>query len=217
MATVCGGSLALMDAGVPIKSHVAGLSVGLVTENNSSDYMSDVGKYALLTDILGMEDHYGDMDFKVAGTLNGITGVQLDVKLPGVPVSVLGEAVYRALDGRTKVLEVMNACIPKPLKIKASAMAVRKLPLKESQRSLIVGPGGITMRRIEGSTGAVISFPPKDEVYSPCFHDSEPLLTPLYYLLNTRKISLRLQRTTMFSFMHPLRTRLRKLRSRSKT
>jgi polyribonucleotide nucleotidyltransferase len=95
MATVCGGSLALMDAGVPIKGHVAGISMGLVTQNNSSDYKSDVGNYAVLTDILGMEDHYGDMDFKVAGTANGITGVQLDVKLPGVPVDILCKAIVQ--------------------------------------------------------------------------------------------------------------------------
>ena len=98
MATVCGASLALMDAGVPIKSHVAGISIGLVTEKNGPDPNADVGSYRVVTDILGMEDHFGDMDFKVAGTKNGLTAVQMDVKLPGIPVEILIEATEAAVN-----------------------------------------------------------------------------------------------------------------------
>jgi polyribonucleotide nucleotidyltransferase len=133
MATVCGASLALMDAGVPIASPVAGISVGLVTPPEfkrgdkvrlrvgmSGDPLAlrasrwkcvcVIAQYVLLTDILGMEDHFGDMDFKVAGTHDGITAVQLDIKLDGVPLEVLAQGVYRARAAREVILDAMNKC-----------------------------------------------------------------------------------------------------------
>src|SRR5208283_2595693 len=93
MASVCGGCLSLMDAGVPIKSPVAGISVGLVTEYDDQDNLK---RYLTLTDILGAEDHYGDMDFKLSGTREGVTGFQLDLKLGGIPLSIMNEAVDQA-------------------------------------------------------------------------------------------------------------------------
>jgi polyribonucleotide nucleotidyltransferase len=154
MATVCGGALALLDAEVPIKALVAGISCGLVTENNGFDYRQDVGKYAVCTDILGMEDYYGDMDFKMAGTRDGITAVQLDVKTPGVPVEILAEAVLANRLARGKVLDVMEAAvaenkIKKDGKSKDSKLFVAKVPIKRGQRGIIIGPGGSVLKKLE--------------------------------------------------------------------
>src|SRR3989441_4346418 len=111
MASVCAGTLALMDAGVPVKMPVAGISVGLVTEFGDDRQLK---RYELLTDIIGSEDHFGDMDGKLCGTDTGVTGFQLDLKLPGLPLHIMTEAVYRARDARMKILEVMNAALAAP-------------------------------------------------------------------------------------------------------
>ena len=111
MASVCAGMLALMDAGVPIKTPVAGISVGLVTENGES---GNLKRYKLLTDIIGSEDHFGDMDFKLCGTRDGVTGFQLDLKLPGVSHKIMAEAIHRAKDARTKILGIMAEALDKP-------------------------------------------------------------------------------------------------------
>src|SRR5690348_13070120 len=110
MASVCGGMLALMDAGVPIKDVVAGISVGLVTEYDGNQ----LKRYELLTDIIGSEDHFGDMDFKLCGTDKGVTGYQLDLKLPGISLKILGEAIQRAKEARSKILEIMRGALGKP-------------------------------------------------------------------------------------------------------
>ena len=110
MASVCAGVLALMDAGVPISKPVAGISCGLVTEF-SGDVIS---RYTLLTDIIGSEDYFGDMDFKLCGTESGITGFQLDLKLAGIPLKLMEEAIYRARDARFEVLKVMNLALDAP-------------------------------------------------------------------------------------------------------
>ena len=102
MASVCGGMLALMDAGVPVKTPVAGISVGLVTEHGEDRQLK---RYELLTDIIGSEDHFGDMDFKLCGTDAGVTGYQLDLKLPGISHKIMAEAIQRAKEARTKILE----------------------------------------------------------------------------------------------------------------
>ena len=102
MATVCGGSLALMDAGVPLKSPCAGIAMGLVVEGD---------KYAILTDIAGAEDHYGDMDFKVAGTRQGITALQMDIKVGGVSISMMREALEQARKARFQILDIMDPTI----------------------------------------------------------------------------------------------------------
>src|SRR5438132_892409 len=111
MASVCGGMLALMDAGVPVKGTVAGISVGLVPEHGEDRQLK---RYELLTGIIGSEDHFGDMDFKLCGTDNGITGYQLDLKLPGVSHKIMAEAIMRAKEARTKILEVMRGALDKP-------------------------------------------------------------------------------------------------------
>ena len=116
MASVCGGTLALLDAGVPIKGSAAGISIGLITaenidqiETNKNSHFDELDDFVLLTDILGNEDHYGDMDFKIAGTKNGITAAQLDVKLPrGIPIQIIEKALGRARKGRMVLLEHMS-------------------------------------------------------------------------------------------------------------
>src|ERR1051326_7348268 len=111
MASVCGGMLALMDAGVPIQTPVAGISVGLVTEYGEDRQLK---RYELLTDIIGSEDHFGDMDFKLCGTDHGVTGFQLDLKLPGVSHKIMAEAIQKAKEARTKILEIMRGVIDQP-------------------------------------------------------------------------------------------------------
>src|SRR5881397_3581416 len=110
MASVCGGMLALMDAGVPVKDVVAGISVGLVTEYDNDQ----LKRYELLTDIIGSEDHFGDMDFKLCGTAKGVTGYQLDLKLPGISHKIMAEAIERAKEARTKILDIMRSALDKP-------------------------------------------------------------------------------------------------------
>ena len=109
MASVCGGSLALMDAGVPISKHVAGISTGLVTQMDDD---GNIEKYVVLTDIIGAEDHFGDMDFKVCGTRDGVTGFQLDLKIQGLPFSIAKEAVKQVTEARLKILSSMEECLP---------------------------------------------------------------------------------------------------------
>jgi polyribonucleotide nucleotidyltransferase len=140
MATVCGSSLALMDAGVPIKTAVAGISIGLVQEDN---------RYELLTDILGDEDHYGDMDCKVAGTEKGITAIQLDLKIKGLGLDILSQAFNKARDARMKILEVMNKTIPKA-RSEISKYAPKNIVFSVPKEKIgeVIGPGGKTIRKI---------------------------------------------------------------------
>src|SRR6201982_2573152 len=105
MATICGATMALMDAGVPISAPVSGVAMGLVKEGD---------KYAILTDIAGAEDHYGDMDFKVAGTRQGITGMQMDIKVPNITTTIMKEAMEQARRGRLFILDKMYEAMPKP-------------------------------------------------------------------------------------------------------
>jgi len=149
MATVCASSLALMDAGVPIKAAVAGIAIGLVREGD---------KYKILTDIAGLEDHYGDMDFKVAGTSEGITAVQVDVKLKqGITLGIIEEALSRAKAAREEVLGKMNAAILKP-KEDLSEYAPRITTFKISIDRIrdLIGPGGKNIRKIINDTGVTI-------------------------------------------------------------
>ena len=113
MASICGGCLSLMDAGVPIVAPVAGISCGLITENDASGAIS---RWVTITDILGEEDHFGDMDFKVAGTTEGITGFQLDLKINGLPLEIAKKAIFQARDARIEILRKMLAAIPEPRK-----------------------------------------------------------------------------------------------------
>ncbi|HEX4607591.1 MAG TPA: polyribonucleotide nucleotidyltransferase [Urbifossiella sp.] len=148
MASVCGGTLALMDAGVPIKRPVAGISVGLVMEKDN---------HVLITDIQGDEDHYGDMDFKVAGTQKGVTGIQLDIKLDGIPDDIVRGALEQAREARLAILKNMLGALPAPRK-EISPFAPRIVSLKINPELIgkLIGPGGKMIRSIQEETGAKI-------------------------------------------------------------
>ena len=149
MATVCGGSLALMDAGVPIKEPVAGIAMGLAVESHE--------KFYVLSDILGDEDHSGDMDFKVAGTYDGVTAVQMDIKIPSVSKEIMHKALAQAKDGRRKILEIMKATLAAP-RAEMSQWAPRIVSIKIPVDKIrdVIGPGGKVIRSIIEQTGATI-------------------------------------------------------------
>jgi polyribonucleotide nucleotidyltransferase len=152
MGSVCGSTLALMDGGVPITSPVAGIASGLMLRNAKS--ASGGLKYKVLTDIQGPEDHHGDMDFKVAGTKNGVTAVQMDVKVDGIPIPVLEEAFEKAKAARLRILEVMEAEIKEPRKdISPNAPKILSLKIKIDQIGLVIGTGGKTINEIRDTTG----------------------------------------------------------------
>lgn len=145
MGSVCGSSLALMDGGVPIKRAVAGIASGVMMQN---------GKYALLTDIQGPEDEFGDMDFKVAGTTEGVTAIQMDVKVEGIPIEILAEALEKAKEARLSILEVMTAEISAPReKISPRAPEIITLTILPEQIGLVIGGGGKTINGIKEETG----------------------------------------------------------------
>ncbi len=150
MATVCGGCLSLMDAGVPIKKPVAGIAMGLVLEGN---------RYAILSDIAGAEDHYGDMDFKVTGTADGITALQMDIKIAGINAMILQEALEQARKGRLHILEAMSKALTEPRE-ELSEYAPRIITLKIHPDKIrdVIGKGGATIRSITEETGAKIDI-----------------------------------------------------------
>jgi len=156
MASVCGGVLSLLHAGVPLSAPVAGISVGLVSEREG-----DTGpfkRYELLDDILGSEDHFGDMDFKLCGTSKGITGFQLDLKLAGVPLEILNEAVDRATISRAKILEFMATVIAQPsAELAANAPRIETLRINPDKIGMLIGPGGKNIKGITAETGAEIN------------------------------------------------------------
>ncbi|HMQ16245.1 MAG TPA: polyribonucleotide nucleotidyltransferase [Phycisphaerae bacterium] len=160
MATVCGGSLSLMDAGVPITGAVAGISVGLVEEG---------GQRVLLTDILGEEDGFGDMDFKVAGTRRGITGVQLDIKTHGLRFDLIREALARAHGARMLILDHMDRCLA-AARSQISEYAPRLITLKINPEKIgkLIGPGGKSIRAIQADTGAQIDIEDDGTVFISC-------------------------------------------------
>lgn len=156
MASVCAGCLSLMDAGVPIRAHVAGISVGLVTEYDTSGKLT---RHQILTDILGSEDHFGDMDCKIAGTRKGITGYQLDLKLPGLSFDIMREALERAAVARQKILDVMEATIAAPRPALApTAPRIVTLKINPDKIGALIGPGGKTIRAITTETGVEINI-----------------------------------------------------------
>ncbi|PYK80925.1 MAG: polyribonucleotide nucleotidyltransferase, partial [Verrucomicrobia bacterium] len=155
MASVCGGMLALMDAGVPMKDVVAGISVGLVTEYDGDQ----LKRYELLTDIIGSEDHFGDMDFKLCGTGRGVTGYQLDLKLPGISLKILGEAIQRAKEARSKILELMRGALEKPRpELSKYAPRIETIKINPEKIGALIGPGGKTIKGIVAETGAEINI-----------------------------------------------------------
>lgn len=156
MATVCGGSLALMDAGVPLIRPVAGISIGLCSEPNEH---GQILRYKLLTDIIGAEDAFGDMDCKIAGTEKGITGFQLDLKLKGLPHAIIGEAVEKARVARLKILKIMSETLPAP-RPELSKYAPRIVTLKINPEKIgtLIGPGGKNIKRICDESGCEINI-----------------------------------------------------------
>lgn len=150
MATVCGASLALMDAGVPITAPVAGIAMGLIKEGD---------QFAVITDILGDEDHLGDMDFKVAGTTNGITALQMDIKIDGITAEIMRKALAQAKDGRMHILNVMNENISTPREAVSNfAPKITTFNINPDKIRDVIGKGGVTIRELTESTGTVIDI-----------------------------------------------------------
>ena len=139
MASVCGGSLALMSAGAPLKAPVAGIAMGLITDGE---------RHAILSDILGMEDHLGDMDFKIAGTSDGITAIQLDLKIEGLSFELMEKALQQAKDGRNYILDKMNAVLPEPNEISPYAPRIMSLSINPEKIGALIGPGGKNIKKI---------------------------------------------------------------------
>jgi polyribonucleotide nucleotidyltransferase len=156
MASVCGTSLALMDAGVPIKKHVAGVAMGLVKEGD---------KFAVLTDILGDEDHLGDMDFKVAGSADGVTALQMDIKIEGINEEIMRTALDQAREGRLHILGLMNQAVTGPRQ-EMSAYAPRILTIRIPTDKIrdVIGKGGVTIRALTEETGCVVDISDDGEV-----------------------------------------------------
>ncbi|MBI4227122.1 MAG: polyribonucleotide nucleotidyltransferase [Candidatus Omnitrophica bacterium] len=151
MATVCSGTLTLMDAGVPIKAPVSGVAMGLVFEG--------ADRYVVLTDITGLEDHAGDMDFKVAGTAAGITALQLDLKLTGVPLEVLAKAIEQSREPRQAILQAITAVLPSPRpELSAFAPRITKLMIDPEKIGTVIGPGGKMIRKITSESGATVDI-----------------------------------------------------------
>ncbi len=167
MASVCASSLALMDGGVPITRPVAGIAMGLMMEQPTPNSKAKLAtgqatndqrptKYKILTDIQGPEDHHGDMDFKVAGTDKGITAIQLDIKVGGIPIPILKEAIVAAKAAREQILEVIKKAIPAPRpQISEYAPKIIRLKIKDDQIGLLIGPGGKMIKRITAESGAI--------------------------------------------------------------
>lgn len=156
MASVCGTSLALMDAGVLVRSHVAGIAMGLVKEGNN---------FAVLTDILGDEDHLGDMDFKVAGSLNGVTALQMDIKIDGITEEIMRQALEQARAGRLHILEIMNQTLKGPrgeMSVYAPRILNMRIPTDKIRD--VIGKGGVTIRSLTEETGTVVDISDDGEI-----------------------------------------------------
>ncbi|WP_309385953.1 polyribonucleotide nucleotidyltransferase [Cerasicoccus frondis] len=156
MASVCGGTLSLMDAGVPISAPVAGISVGLVTRGAEE---GNITESVILTDIIGAEDHFGDMDFKICGTKEGITGFQLDLKIKGIPMELAKQAIYQNKIARDKILDIMTASIEAPsTELKPCAPRIEQVQIDPEKIGALIGPGGKNIKRIVEITGAQIDI-----------------------------------------------------------
>src|SRR5690606_9051300 len=150
MATVCAGSLALMDAGLPVKGPVSGIAMGMISD-------AETGKYAILSDILGDEDHLGDMDFKVTGTEKGMTACQMDMKVDGLTYDVLKEALLQAKEGRLHILEEMKKVLSAPKSdLKPHAPRAQTVIIEKEMIGAVIGPGGKVVQDIQNTTGATV-------------------------------------------------------------
>jgi len=157
MATVCGGSLSLMEAGVPIKRPIAGIAMGLVKENE---------KVEILTDILGLEDHFGDMDFKAAGSSEGITAIQMDLKIAGISKNTMGDILQKSKEARLFILEKMNEVISKPRKeLSLYAPKISIIKIDPSKIGIVIGPSGKNIKKIIEVTGASIDIKENGEIF----------------------------------------------------
>jgi polyribonucleotide nucleotidyltransferase len=162
MASVCGGCLALMDAGVPLKAHVAGIAMGLIKEGN---------RFAVLTDILGDEDHLGDMDFKVAGTEKGITALQMDIKIQGITKDILHAALIQAQEGRMHILRIMKEAMPaKREEISEHAPRIIKIKINPEKIRDVIGKGGAVIRALTEETGTTIDITDDGTVMIACIN-----------------------------------------------
>ena len=161
MASVCSGVMALLDAGVPLKRPVGGISVGLVSEFEG-DTMT---RYLTMLDIIGSEDHFGDMDFKLCGTSEGVTGYQLDLKLAGLPLSILEEAIVKAKEGRTQVLFAMAQAIAEVKPLSPYAPRIEIVKINPDKIGELIGPGGKNIKAIQAESGAEISIEDDGTVY----------------------------------------------------
>ncbi|XP_014286853.1 polyribonucleotide nucleotidyltransferase 1, mitochondrial [Halyomorpha halys] len=164
MATVCGGSLALLDAGVPISNPVAGVAIGLVTQFDGTN-TKHINNYKILTDILGIEDYMGDMDFKIAGTNRGITALQADIKIPGVPLKIIMEAIQAGYDAKSQIIEIMNSAISKHRTEKKCWPVVETIEIPTNKRSKFIGPGGANIRRMLVNSGVQVTFQEEEGNY----------------------------------------------------
>ena len=158
MATVCAGTLALMDAGVPIRKPVSGIAMGLIKNAGEE-------KYAVLSDILGDEDHLGDMDFKTTGTVDGLTATQMDIKCDGLSYEILEKALYQARDARLHILGKITECIAEPrADLKPHAPRIVSLTIPKEFIGAVIGPGGKIIQGMQEETGATISIDEVDGV-----------------------------------------------------
>lgn len=173
-ASICGGSLSLMAAGVPIKEHVAGIAMGLIKEGE---------EFTVLTDIMGLEDHLGDMDFKVAGTKNGITALQMDIKITGITEEIMRIALKQALDARNEILELMNNTIPEPAPIKSNVPRIYQMVIPTDKIAVLIGPGGKNIKGIIDQTGATIDI--NDDGKVSIFCKDESALNETIKLVNS--------------------------------
>ena len=155
MATVCSGTMSLLHAGVPLIRPVGGIAVGLVTETNED---GSIKEHKTLLDIIGSEDFYGDMDFKLCGTSEGVTGFQLDLKLPGIPLSILSEAIYIAKEARGKVLGFMASCITDPGAMSEHAPRIETVKIDPDRIGELIGPGGKNIKGIQAESGAELNI-----------------------------------------------------------
>lgn len=173
-ASICGGSLSLMAAGVPIKEHVAGIAMGLVKEGD---------EFTVLTDIMGLEDHLGDMDFKVAGTKKGITALQMDIKITGITEEIMRIALKQALDARLEILELMNSTIPAPQPFAPNVPRIHQMQIDVDKIAVLIGPAGKNIKGIIDKTGATIDI--SDDGKVAIFCKDEETLKETIKLVNT--------------------------------
>ncbi|KAK9872482.1 hypothetical protein WA026_017950 [Henosepilachna vigintioctopunctata] len=188
MASVCGGSLALMDAGVPVNAPAAGVAIGLVTKYDKGN--KDIEDYRILTDLLGIEDYMGDMDFKIAGTKKGITALQADIKIPGLPLKLVMESLQSATDAKSRILQIMGDCLAAPRVEKKENWPVsEKLEVEPHKRSKLIGIGGVNLKKLFVETGVQVSHMEegKFEIFAPSQSAMDEAKEIINNLLNSEK------------------------------